>query len=264
MAAAAVSAPPALPSSTPSNRRTSSGLVHNVKRAVFGPNKSAAGDDSEFKTALDEFNSLNQLLTELRTNVTLYNKAVTALTASSRNTTNTFADILRDTARPNQYADTLITSTQAHNELVEELEKAGGVYTRDILNDIDQQTALHKTLTTRIDERMKLRTDFLYYELKMKGLAKERDERLAKGKAEKAADTEKLERNNHKLTESNDRYRAHNAELMHDLHTLFISRLKTYGPVLKQFVLAEKRFSSDYYQCMQSVDREDGIGRSAG
>ena len=267
MAAAAVSSPPPLPSSAPppsnnNQRRTSSGLLHNVKRAVFGPNKSTI-DDSEFKTAQDDFTTLNQHLHTLRSNLNQYNKAALTLTTSARATTQTFGDLLKEAARPNPYSTTLLTSTHAHNELVDKVEASGG-YTRDVQNVVEQQTEAHKALTSRIEERNKLRQDWLYYQKKVEGLQKEREDRQLKGKAEKQAEVEKMERNNVKLTDTGDRYRLYNAELMHDLQMLFISRLKTYGPCLQQFVTAEKRLSSDYYACMTSVDREDGRGGDDG
>ena len=262
MAAAAVSSPPPLPSSAPSNRRTSSGILHNVKRAVFGPNKSTI-DDSEFKTTQDDFNTLNTLLNTLRTNIAQYNKATLNLTTSARATTQSFADVIKDAARPNPYSTTLLTSTQAHNELADKVETSG-LYTRDTLQVIEQQIDVHKQLLARIEERNKLRTDFLYYQHKLEGLQKEREDRQLKGRVEKAADVEKMDRNSAKLSDSGDRYRVYNAELMHDLQMLYISRLKTYGPLLRQFVYAEKRFSSDYYLCMAGVDREDGSGSGGG
>ena len=263
MAATTVSSAPPLPSSAPApgmnQRRTSSGIFHNVKRAVFGPNKSAI-DDSEFKAAQDDFAGLNQQLTALRANLAQYSRAASTLVTSARATTNTFADILKDTARPNAFSDTLLTSSQAHNELAERME-GKGLYSKEMLSVVEQQMDVHKTILARIEERIKLRTDWLYYQKKMEGLMKEREERQTKGKAEKPAEIEKLERNNLKLTDSGDRYRLYNAELLHDLQMLYISRLKTYGPCLKHFVTAEKRFSHDYYHCMQSVDREEAGAR---
>ena len=260
MASAAISSPPPLPSSAPppnsNQRRTSSGILHNVKRAVFGPNKSTI-DDSEFKAAHDDFNTLNGLLLTLRSNVAQYNKATVTLSGSARATTHTFADIMKDAAPPNPYSTTLLASTHAHNELVEQVE-ASGVYTREVLAVVEQQTEAHRVLSTRIDERAKLRTDFLYYQHKVEGLQKEREDRSLKGRAEKPAETEKYDRNNQKLNDSGDRYRIHNAELMHDLQMLYISRLRTYGPCFNQFVSAERRFSSVYYACMHNVDKDDG------
>ena len=266
VASSAPAPPPPLPSTLPSPnaRRTSTGFFHSVKRAVLGPS-SASTSDEEFSATRADFLQLHSQLSSLRQHVTSYRTAAAAVLGSSLLVANDFADIIRDLPRPHPYSHQLLTLAHAHNDLQEKTAAGGDSagYGSAVLAAVDAQWQAHKALLARIEERQRLRTEFLYYNKKVEALLAERSKR---SRPEKAAETEKVERNQSKLTDSADRFRVFDQELQHELHSLYASRLTVYGPAMLDFVAAERAFVADYDRAMRQVGAKDGselgLGRS--
>ena len=160
--------PPPLPSSTPipspHTRAPSSGFFHHVKRAVMGV--SPVTDESEFTALRGEFVSLHSALSNLRVHVVAYHKAVQAMHSSSHLVAKDYADLFQDVPRPHPHTHTLLTLCQGHSDLAERAEDPAA-YTGPLLTTLDAQLDLHKALLIRIEQRLKLRSDFLYYNKKV-------------------------------------------------------------------------------------------------
>jgi len=243
-------------------------LFHNFKKLAFSKDV-PVNEDSDFEQIKQQFGVLHQVLTNIRSHLTTYSQSMRSILFSSQALSGAFSDVLADAPKPNPFVNQLQDLKQAHASLINS-DKQSERYLNNLMEDglsrrINEELSDHTRIYKKIEDRTKLRSDFLYYKQKLVELQDERAKRSSKGKQEGNKDIEKFERNQQKLSEAQAAYEKLNMELANDIQTKLAARQNNYGPALNEFVNVEKQFANIYYNTVKDISNiEYAAGQTFG
>lgn len=145
-------------------------------------------------------------------------------------------------------------SARAHNELLQShCQRVSGILIRECITPIDDILNELLSIQQLMKERNKDMKEVIYYMSKLDELKKDREERAAKGKADKPEHLDKFERNQQKLNEVRAVYDRSHEKLCTAMRAAWETRQQKIAPVFLSYTKHEKEFIAAYAQAMQSL-----------
>lgn len=216
--------------------------------------------DADYESVHSKFSLLNASLLKLRSNSSNYIAAIYSVFQNSNNVSVDFAELLEETAVPNDYQEIATQSRMAHNKLNSDKQHAiASSLTDKVIAPIDVELKVHQDLLNRIGRRNELHSELEYYLNKIHGLNKDRETRSSKGKSESSSEMEKFNRNNDKLNQARADYTTFTSALMADLTNNWNGRVAILGPAMASFIQAEKSFLQLYATELNEINKAEKL-----
>jgi len=148
------------------------------------------------------------------------------------------------------------TSKRVHNTLATvKSDIIAKAFDENALLKVKELEDIFVKLKIRLQEREELRESMDYYTAKVAKLQKARDQLAAKNQKESPKDEERRIRNEKTLEDTRGNFQEKNAALTAELSQWWERRFDFLGPILADFLAAEKAFATLYAEATQEIDQ---------